>query len=156
MPDQTISIAKDFTFGLANGTIKTLDNAFNELSNIIGTLSDCRQAANLSALNLSKAKQKTEAPIIKVLDRDADKPEDSFTTQSSTTKQNQKNSLSKRLAEKEFGHNCKLVKEIHDEIIEKTDFGRGLKEYQEANPLSNQQYQLGDSREAQKSTRFSV
>lgn len=31
LPDQTISIAKDFTFGLANGTIKTLDNAFNEL-----------------------------------------------------------------------------------------------------------------------------
>ena len=47
LPDQAISIAKDFTFDLANGTIKTLDNAFNELLNIIGTLSDCRQAANL-------------------------------------------------------------------------------------------------------------
>ena len=70
LPDQTISIAKDFTFGLANGTIKTLDNAFNELSNIIGTLSDCRQAANLSALNLSKSERSNSAaPIIKVLDR---------------------------------------------------------------------------------------
>ena len=151
LPDQAISIAKDFTFGLANGSIKTLDNAFNELSNIIGTLIDCRQAANLSALNLSKSERSNSAaPIIKVLDRDADKPEDSFTTQSSSTKQNQKNSLSKGSAEKEFGHNCKLVKEIHDEIIEKSDFGRELKEYQEANPLSNQQYQLGDSRKAHK------
>ena len=151
MPDQAISIAKDFTFDLANGTIKTLDNAFNELLNIIGTLSDCRQAANLSALNLSKSERSNSAaPIIKVLDRDADKPEDSFTTQSSSTKQNQKNSLSKGSAEKEFGHNCKLVKEIHDEIIEKTDFGMELKEYQEANPVSNQQYQLGDSRKAHK------